>query len=76
MEAISKLNLSDDDMDTLFNWCDENDITFMDDSEEDVDFDEDAVEEDDDSLSDDISELEKHLLLVRMPKLMIQSKCI
>ena len=59
MEAISKLNLSDDDMDTLFNWCDENDITFMDDSEEDVDFDEDAVEEDDDSLSDDISELEK-----------------
>ena len=58
MEAISKLNLSDDDMDTLFNWCDENDITFMDDSEEDVDFDEDAVEEDD-SLSDDISELEK-----------------
>ena len=58
MEAISKLNLSDDDMDTLFNWCDENDITFMDDSEEDVDFDEDTVEEDD-SLSDDISELEK-----------------
>ena len=61
MDAISKLNLSDDDMDDLFNWCDEHDISFIDDGEDDVFDDEDAItdEEDEDSVSDDISELEK-----------------
>ncbi len=61
MDAISKLNLSDDDMDDLFNWCDDHDISFIDDGEDDVFDDEDAIadEEDEDSISDDISELEK-----------------
>lgn len=61
MDAISKLNLSDDDMDDLFNWCDDHDISFIDDGEDDVFDDEDAMadEEDEDSISDDISELEK-----------------
>ncbi len=62
MDAISKLNLSDDDMDELFNWCDDHDISFIDDGEDDVFDDEDGMSdevEDDDSISDDISELEK-----------------
>lgn len=77
MDAISKLNLSDDDMDDLFNWCDEHDISFIDDGEDDVFDDEDAItdEEDEDSVSDDISELEKPLRILIMPKLMIPLKC-
>ncbi len=62
MDAISKLNLSDDDMDELFNWCDDHDISFIDDGDDDVFDDEDGMSddvEDDDSISDDISELEK-----------------
>lgn len=60
IDAISKLNLSDDDMDALFNWCDDNDISFIDDAEEDDDdFETDDLDTDEDSISDDISELEK-----------------
>lgn len=71
MESISQLNLSDDDMDDLFNWCDANDIAFMnesdlelDDAEEDLDVDEDLDSGIDDideegSIEDEISQLEQ-----------------
>lgn len=49
MDAVSQLNLSDDDMDELFNWCDDNDISFIDANN---------IEEDD-SFGNEISELEK-----------------
>lgn len=71
MESISQLNLSDDDMDDLFNWCDANDIAFMnesdlelDDAEEDLDVDVDLDSGIDDideegSIEDEISQLEQ-----------------
>lgn len=49
MDAISQLNLDDEATDDLFNWCEENNISFMVDSD-DYDLD------DDDSLSDDIDD--------------------
>lgn len=49
MDAISQLNLDDEATDDLFNWCEENNISFMVDSD---DYDQD----DDDSLSDDIDD--------------------
>ncbi|MBB5183196.1 RNA polymerase sigma factor RpoD [Catenisphaera adipataccumulans] len=58
MEAIAKLKLSDDDLDALFNWCDENDIAFLDkDGLDDIDEDVE-VEEDEDSV-DEIAQLEQ-----------------
>ena len=70
IESISQLNLSDDDMDKLFDWCDENEISFMDQHEcdmdeeviDDVDEDldsriDDAVDEN--SIEDEISQLEQ-----------------
>ena len=70
IESISQLNLSDDDMDKLFDWCDENEISFMDqhefDMEEEVidDVDEDLDsriddEVDENSIEDEISQLEQ-----------------
>lgn len=70
IESISQLNLSDDDMDDLFNWCDDNDIEFMDaeeieDIEEQADVDLDLDEDIDDanmdenSIEDEISQLEQ-----------------
>ena len=57
MDSISKLNLSDDDMDELFAWCDDNDISFLDSS----DLDDQDVEEDegDEEIDDQISQLEQ-----------------
>lgn len=58
MESISKLNLSDDDMDELFAWCDDNDISFLDSG----DMDEEDVEDDrddDEEIDDQISQLEQ-----------------
>lgn len=70
IESISQLNLSDDDMDRLFDWCDENEISFMDQNEfdleeeviDDVDEDldsriDDAIDEN--SIEDEISQLEQ-----------------
>ena len=70
IESISQLDLSDDDMDKLFDWCDENEISFMDQHEfdmeeeviDDVDEDldsriDDAVDEN--SIEDEISQLEQ-----------------
>lgn len=70
IESISQLNLSDDDMDSLFDWCDENDISFIDQNEfdleeeviDDVDDDldsriDDAIDEN--SIEDEISQLEQ-----------------
>ena len=70
IESISQLNLSDDDMDKLFDWCDEKEISFMDqhefDMEEEVidDVDEDLDsriddEVDENSIEDEISQLEQ-----------------
>ena len=57
MDSISKLNLSDDDMDELFAWCDDNDISFLDSSDlDDQDVEED---EDDEEIDDQISQLEQ-----------------
>lgn len=56
MEAISQLNLSDDEMDELFSWCDDNDISFMD--SDDLE-DEQPEEEDDEEIDDEISQLEQ-----------------
>ena len=70
IESISQLNLSDDDMDKLFDWCDENEISFMDQHEFDIDEEviddvdedldsriDDAVDEN--SIEDEISQLEQ-----------------
>lgn len=65
MDAISNLNLSDDQTDALFTWCEENNINFELDHDE-YDMDEaDEIEEedeevdDDGSIEDEISELER-----------------
>lgn len=61
MDAINDLKLSDEEMDDLFDWCDTNDIQFIDDSQDELepveDESEDSVSED--SVSEDISQLEK-----------------
>lgn len=56
MESISQLNLSDDEMDELFAWCEENEITFMASAEE---LDEDDMEEEEDETGDQITQLEQ-----------------
>ncbi len=37
LESISQLNLGDDDMDDLFNWCDHHEIEFIDENEMEMD---------------------------------------
>ena len=71
IESISQLNLSDDDMDDLFNWCDDNEISFIDenefeeDEEEVIDVDDEDLDsriddiQDENSIEDEISQLEK-----------------
>lgn len=61
MESISHLNLDDEDTDDLFNWCEQNDINFVVDSEEyefDDDMDDDE-ENEDGTIEDEISQLEQ-----------------
>lgn len=67
MDAIADLGLDDDAMDDLFSWCDDNDITFMDDEEFELDDEtddldsniDDARDDDESSIEDEISHLEQ-----------------
>ncbi|MBP3871657.1 MAG: RNA polymerase sigma factor RpoD [Faecalicoccus sp.] len=71
MDSISKLELSDDELDDLYSWCDEHDISFLEDDEdfeldeaEDIDDDldsnvDDQPDEDDLALEDEINQLEQ-----------------
>lgn len=71
MDAIADLGLDDDAMDDLFSWCDDNDITFMDETMDDEEFElddetddldsniDDARDEDESSIEDEISHLEQ-----------------
>ncbi|MBM6764313.1 RNA polymerase sigma factor RpoD [Faecalicoccus pleomorphus] len=71
MEAIADLGLDDDAMDDLFSWCDDNDITFMDETMDDEEFElddetddldsniDDARDDDESSIEDEISHLEQ-----------------
>ena len=59
MEAISHLALSDEEMDDLYNWCNDNNINLIVDSSEYELDDEEGVEDDDDSIEDEISQLEQ-----------------
>lgn len=63
MDAISQLNLDDEATDDLFNWCEENNISFMVDSD-DYDLDDedslsDDIDDEDGSIDDSISQLEQ-----------------
>ncbi len=62
MDSINDLNLTDDDIDELFNWCDDNDVTFMDSQtldSDDLDEEIDLNEEEADEIDDEISMLER-----------------
>lgn len=63
MDAISQLNLDDEATDDLFNWCEENNISFMVDSDDyDLDDDDslsDDIDDEDGSIDDSISQLEQ-----------------
>lgn len=71
MEAIADLGLDDDAMDDLLSWCDDNDITFMDETMDDEEFElddetddldsniDDARDDDESSIEDEISHLEQ-----------------
>lgn len=62
MESISNLNLDDETTDQLFNWCEENNINFVieSDDEDDLNDSEDIDDDDDDnSVEDEISQLEQ-----------------
>ena len=62
MESISNLNLDDEDMDDLFNWCEQNDVNFVVDSDEyDFEDDNDNLDDDDEdnTIEDEISQLEQ-----------------
>lgn len=71
MDAIADLGLDDDAMDDLFSWCDDNDITFMDETMDDEEFElddetddldsdiNDARDDDESSIEDEISHLEQ-----------------
>ena len=71
MDAIADLGLDDDAMDELFSWCDDNDITFMDETMDDEEFElddetddldsdiDDARDDDESSIEDEISHLEQ-----------------
>lgn len=63
MDSISHLNLDDETTDELFNWCEENNINFVVDSDDyEMDGDEDLTDEiddDDSSIDDSISQLEQ-----------------
>ncbi len=59
LDSISQLNTTDEDLDDLFNWCEDNNVDFLDQDgfEEDMDDDIDEVEED--SIEEEISQLEQ-----------------
>lgn len=71
MDAIADLGLDDDAMDDLFSWCDDNDITFMDETMDDEEFElddetddldsdiDDTRDDDESSIEDEISHLEQ-----------------
>ena len=71
LDAIAELGLDDDAMDDLFSWCDDNDITFMDETMDDEEFElddetddldsniDDARDDDESSIEDEISHLEQ-----------------
>ena len=71
MDSISKLDLSDDELDDLYSWCDQHDISFLEDDEDfeledtddlddDLDADvDDQTDEDDLALEDEINQLER-----------------
>ena len=61
MDAISHLNLDDEVTDELFNWCEDNDVNFVVDSDE-YEFDDDnddLVDDDENTIEDEISQLEQ-----------------
>ena len=55
LDAVSALNLDDDTLDDLYNWIDENMIEFIDGDE----LDEDDLNDEEDSIAEEISQLEK-----------------
>lgn len=71
MDAIADLGLDDDAMDDLFSWCDDNDITFMDEGIDEEEFElddatddldsniDDTRDDDESSIEDEISNLEQ-----------------
>lgn len=59
LESISNLNLTDENLDELFNWCDENDVTFMDSNQLDDMDDVDEIDDGDESIDDEIAQLEQ-----------------
>ena len=63
MDSISHLNLDDETTDELFNWCEENNITFVVDSDdyelEEEDDLSDDMDDDENSIDDSISQLEQ-----------------
>ena len=63
MDSISHLNLDDETTDELFNWCEENNITFVVDSDdyelEGEDDLSDDMDDDENSIDDSISQLEQ-----------------
>ena len=61
MESINDLGLNDDELDALYSWCDDHEITFMDEGIEDEDFDLDVEEEDLDSDIDDTQDEESSI---------------
>ena len=81
MDAIADLGLDDDAMDDLFSWCDDNDITFMDETMDDEEFDlddetddldsniDDARDDDESSIEDEISHLEQSFANASLAKI-------
>lgn len=66
MDAIADLGLDDDAMDDLFSWCDDNDITFMDEGIDEEEFELDDATDDldsniDDTRNDDESSIEDEI---------------
>ena len=60
LDAVSALNLDDDTLDDLYNWIDENMIEFIDGDELDEDdLNEDDLNDEEDSIAEEISQLEK-----------------
>lgn len=60
LDAVSALNLDDDTLDDLYNWIDENMIEFIDGDELDEDdLNDDDLNDEEDSIAEEISQLEK-----------------
>ncbi|MCF0260368.1 MAG: RNA polymerase sigma factor RpoD [Erysipelotrichaceae bacterium] len=61
MEAVNRLGLTDDEMNSLIDWCQENDIDLSDRDEDDFSSDDDSDDNDldDDEENDELAELER-----------------